>query len=156
MEKINGISKNLTYSNHLSFVTLNKIKNNNNTDVQTETHTDTFHHTYRWWYYINDVTIDNAPFYYDRGTHINNEERLNWENSMMDIVLNDIEYNKLSYPNKEGSFRKNKYTNLKPIIVKKNTLVIADTHGFHHRGITKNNGERIPVLGSSRLDQFIF
>ena len=142
--------------NDLSFLTLNKVTNNNKNDVQTKIHSDTFHHTYRWWYYINDVTLNDAPFHYAKGTHIDNEERIKWENDMYDKILDDKVYKKLNYADKEGSFRNESCDKVEPIMVKKNTLLIADTHGFHCRGITTNNGTRLAVLGSSRLDPFIF
>jgi hypothetical protein len=50
-----------------------------NHDVQKDIHRDTFHHTYKLWFYLDDVHEEHGPFQYCATSHRMNLKRLRWE-----------------------------------------------------------------------------
>ena len=126
-------------------------------DPQTQLHADTFHPTVKAWYFLNDVTLKDGPFCYVPGSHRLTPERLAWEKRQsLAIHHND---NSLS---KRGSLRIQS-TDLeamslppvKSLEVPANTLIVADTFGFHARGLAARPGARVEVWGYSRCNPFL-
>lgn len=104
-------------------------------DPQTEVHADTFHPTAKLWLFLQDVTEDDGPFRYVPGSHRLTPERLDWEYRTSLTARDDPRAH-----HAHGSFR------VRPeeleamglpqpvkVVVKANTLVVADTFGFHAR-----------------------
>lgn len=126
-------------------------------DPQHNLHSDTFHPTVKAWLFLDDVSKGNGPFKYVPGSHKLTWRRLKWEyrRSMKAANIND------GYSEK-GSFRADdkdlEYLGLgKAIEVKvpKNSLVIANTNGFHCRGKAARKGaKRLAVWASSRVNPF--
>ena len=115
-----------------------------NPDIQKQIHKDTFHHTYKFWYFIDEVTDEQGPFAYSLGSKRSTISNLLWEYRMSCTVSAS------EHPNRGGSFRASaadlqemQYPLPSSFKVPANTLVIADTRGFHCRG----NG----LMGSRRL-----
>ena len=124
-------------------------------DIQKDFHRDTFHFTIKLWYFVADVTEENGPFIYVRGSNHSNKERLNWE------YRRSLE---ASAPqgDKGGSFRITEdelrelgYPEPTVFTVPANTLIIGDTHGFHRRGDAVLGTERFAIYGGMRRSPYI-
>lgn len=126
-------------------------------DPQTNLHSDTFHANMKAWLFLTDVAEDEGPFVYVPGSHIANEKRLNWEHQRA-IGMTA----KTDAMSRRGSLRIQAkelaalgYGEPKVFAVKKNTLVIADTYGFHARGPSTRPSTRIELWAYGRRSPFI-
>ena len=126
-------------------------------DPQTHLHSDTFHSSVKAWLFLTDVQEDEGPFVYAPGSHRVTEKRLQWEyeKSCEISKANDI-------LTRRGSFRVTLqeletlgYNKPKAFAVKKNTLVIADTYGFHARGQSVRPSTRIELWAYARRNPFL-
>ena len=125
-----------------------------NLDTQKEYHYDTFYSTFKAWLYIDDVKIDDGPFYYIKNSHKFSLKRFFQE------WIFSIKY---SFNKKiDDSFRygnslknQNKFNNeaLK-FNGGKNTFIMANTHGLHRRGDSKINTIRNTIHFYSRENPF--
>jgi hypothetical protein len=120
-------------------------------DSQKETHRDTFHHTYKLWYFTEDVTLDSGPFEYCAGSHLSTAARLKWE------YRRSVRASSRETPFRGGAFRASDdelqtmhYAPLQPVCVRANSLVIADTRGFHRRGFASPGTTRCGIFGYFR------
>lgn len=125
-------------------------------DPQKTLHSDTFHPTVKAWYFIDDVALDGGPFTYVPGSHRLTWARLKWEyeRSCRAHQLRD------GYSEK-GSMRAGPDDLVRlglpqPIAfaVAANTLIIADTHGFHCRGAARPRTSRLEIWAYSRTNPF--
>jgi len=124
-------------------------------DPQKTFHTDTFHPTMKAWLFIDDVTDDNGPFHYVPGSHRLSWPRLKWE------YWKSVKGRDLPIPyEKRGSLRGSdddlKSLSLdrsKALKVPGNTLVMANTHGFHRRGAAPYSS-RMAIYAYSRSNPF--
>ena len=125
-------------------------------DPQRHLHSDTFHATMKAWLFLDDVGDHNGPFTYVAGSHKLTWQRLKWE------------YHK----SVEGSSQANSYGSRGSLRVADdeleamgmpapslfkvpaNTLVIADTHGFHRRGAASEKSSRLEIWAYSRANPF--
>lgn len=126
-------------------------------DPQTSLHSDTFHSSVKAWLFLTDVAEDEGPFVYVPGSHVVNEKRLDWE--YLQSVQMTEKSNALS---RRGSLRINQneleglgYGQPQAFSVKKNTLVIADTYGFHARGPSVRPSTRIELWAYGRRSPFL-
>lgn len=128
---------------------------NNKPDPQKTLHTDTFQPTAKYWLFLDDVRKGEGPFVYALGSHKFSKERMKWEYKM-----SCRDWRGMDLHSATGSFRisKNEIAELgleiKEITVKANTLVIADTHGFHCRGEVDSPCSRLAIYGSARVLPF--
>jgi hypothetical protein len=116
-------------------------------DPQTFLHADTFHPTVKAWLFLTDVAEDAGPFTYVPGSHRLTPARLAWERRTSIGAGRS--------PNKEtreGSFRieVDELAGLglpppRQLAVPANTLVVADTFGFHARGPSKGASLRVEI-----------
>ena len=120
------------------------------TDPQYRFHTDTFHPVCKMWIYLDDIGPDDGPLTLVAGSHLATEKRLKWdyETSLMTrgsaLWSRRVQINSKpgAFRVLEGSTEEEELQELKRIgyndIVRltgaANTLVIANTHGFHKRG----------------------
>ncbi len=125
-----------------------------NPDIQKDFHRDTFFSSMKYWYFLEDVQEDDGPFVYVPGSHRLDRPRLEWENAK---AREAIEAKKLFGSAKGGSFRiaEAELADLglpapKSLPVKANTLVIADTLGFHRRGDALPGTRRLSLYSSLR------
>ena len=125
-------------------------------DPQKLLHSDTFHPTMKAWFFLEDVPAEHGPFTYVSGSHRLGFKRLCWEyrRSRCAARLRD------GYSEK-GSFRVEEHElsglGLPPpraYAVPANTLVVADTGGFHRRGDALPGTRRLEVWAYSRLNPF--
>lgn len=125
-------------------------------DPQTDLHADAFHPSMKAWFFLTDVAAEDGPFTYVPGSHRLTPERLAWERAKSEIVRDGGDY--LS---SRGSFRISPgevaSLGLPPVCslaVKANTLVVADTFGFHARGIAGRPSLRIEIWAYGRRNPY--
>jgi Phytanoyl-CoA dioxygenase (PhyH) len=126
-------------------------------DPQTFLHADTFHPTVKAWLFLTDVAEDAGPFTYVPGSHQLTPQRLAWERR--------ISLSARHSPNAEdrqGSFRIDPAElaalGLPPpraFAVPANTLIVADTFGFHARGPSERPALRVEVWAYGRRSPFL-
>jgi hypothetical protein len=126
-------------------------------DPQTFLHADTFHPTVKAWLFLTDVAEDAGPFTYVPGSHRLTAERLEWERRMSISA-------RLS-PNAEdrqGSFRIDSaelaslgLPQPRVFAVPANTLIVADTFGFHARGPSERPSLRVEIWAYGRRSPFL-
>ena len=126
-------------------------------DPQTALHADTFHPTVKAWLFLEDVSEDDGPFIYVPGSHRASKARLRWERERSIQVAPALD--RLSA---RGSFRidPSELGELglpAPVhfAVPANTLVVADTFGFHARGISAYASTRVEIFASGRRNPFM-
>jgi len=126
-------------------------------DIQSFYHSDTFHPTVKSWFFLDDVKADSTPFTYVPGSHIANKRRLAWERRTSVTARDGTD--KLTA---EGSFRITEeeikrlgYGAPVSLPVAANTLVVADTSGFHARGTAAGQTTRLSIWAYSRSNPFL-
>jgi len=126
-------------------------------DPQSLLHTDTFHATAKGWLFLRDVELEDGPFSYVPGSHYATAGRLEWE-YQQSLTAAESEIGHHS----RGSFRATPeevnamgYPEAIPLSVPANTLVIADTRGFHARTPSQRPSVRLGIYGSSRRNPFL-
>lgn len=126
-------------------------------DPQTNLHSDTFHSSAKAWLFLENVTADEGPFVYVPGSHHLNPERLNWEQQKSESITA-----KTDAMTRRGSFRVSEeevlelgYAKPQAFAVKANTLVIADTYGFHARAKSLKPSVRIELWAYARRNPFV-
>jgi len=125
-------------------------------DPQKDLHSDTFHPTMKAWYFLDDVPLETGPFNYAPGSHRLTLKRLKWE-YRRSIGIQQLE----NTYSRRGSMRASDrdiadmgYRPRQAISVKKNTLVVADTHGFHCRGQARRHARRLELWAFCRTNPF--
>jgi hypothetical protein len=126
-------------------------------DPQTALHADTFHPTMKAWLFLTDVAEDEGPFIYVPGSHIKSPARLTWEKARSARAAHDLD--RLSA---RGSLRVgvDELAGLglpqpKCFAVPANTLVVADTSGFHARGPSVRPSVRVEIWALCRRNPFL-
>ncbi|WP_158601879.1 phytanoyl-CoA dioxygenase family protein [Pararobbsia silviterrae] len=126
-------------------------------DVQSFFHSDTFHPTVKAWLYLDDVDPASCPFTYVPGSHLANRRRLAWERRVSFDAATSAD------PlTAEGSLRVTEaelarlgYAPPVSLAVGANSLVIADTSGFHKRATSADQARRISIWAYSRSNPFL-
>ncbi len=126
-------------------------------DPQTQLHADTFHPTVKAWLFLTDVAADAGPFTYVPGSHRLTAARLAWERRM------SLGARRSADPDtRQGSFRIDAAElpslGLGPpraFAVAANTLVVADTFGFHARGPSGQPSLRVEIWAYGRRSPFL-
>ena len=117
---------------------------------------DTFHPTVKAWLFLDDVDDGNGPFTYVPGSHRLTWSRLKWE------YRKSISWRDPPDPySRKGSLRltegeRRDFGLGEPVLyrVPRNTLVIANTHGFHRRGAAVEAASRLEIWVYSRSNPF--
>jgi hypothetical protein len=126
-------------------------------DPQIELHSDTFQPSLKAWYFLTDVEEDERPLTYVAGSHRLTRARFEWEMKKSLSVLR--EGDRLS---QRGSLRVSR-SELEELglpqpsrfCVPANTLVVADTCGFHARGDAARPTVRVEVWAYCRRNPFL-
>lgn len=126
-------------------------------DPQTWLHADTFHPTVKAWLFLTDVGTDQGAFCYVPGSHRLTPERLDWEWRMSTMAESSSDQE-----TREGSFRVERKSlasiGLPPpriMGVRANTLIVADTFGFHARGPSAGPSQRVAIWALGRRSPFL-
>jgi len=126
-------------------------------DPQLELHSDTFQPSLKAWFFLTDVAADGRPLTYVAGSHKLSPARIAWEQQRSVDVM--ITGDRLS---QRGSFRvapeELPALGLPPptqFSVPANTLVVADTCGFHARADSDHPSTRVEIWAYSRRSPFI-
>ena len=125
-------------------------------DPQLALHADTFHPSVKAWLFLTDVAEDDGPFVYVPGSHRLTPQRLAWERRM------SIESAVRDRLTRRGSPRINTAAldelGLPPprtFAVPANSLVVADTFGFHARGTSVRTSVRVELWAYGRRSPFL-
>ncbi len=126
-------------------------------DPQTALHSDTFHATAKMWLFLEDVGEDDGPFAYVPGSHRLTEERLEWEFQQSLTARDDprLHHTLGSFRIEENELAALGYGPPRRFAAKANTLIIADTYGFHRRTPSVKNNTRIELHGHLRTNPFV-
>jgi Phytanoyl-CoA dioxygenase (PhyH) len=126
-------------------------------DPQTQLHADTFHPTVKAWFFLTDIREDEGPFVYVPGSHRPTRRRLAWERR----VSLSARYN-ADPDSAQGSpritmedLRRLGLGEPKTFAVPQNTLIVADTMGFHARGISARPSARVEIWAYGRRNPFL-
>ena len=126
-------------------------------DPQNSLHMDTFHATAKAWLYLQDVGPEDGPLLYVPGSHRATPERLRWEHELSIRAAHDADPEIAA-----GSFRVAEemlsalgYPAPRAMAVPANTLVVANTHGFHARKASARPTSRSEIYGSLRRNPFL-
>lgn len=126
-------------------------------DPQLALHADVFFPTVKAWLFLTDVEEDAAPFTYVPGSHRMTPERLAWEKARSIVAATSS-----CRLTARGSFRiaedELPALNLPPpkrFAVPGNTLVVADTCGFHARGPSAGPASRVEIWAYGRRNPFL-
>lgn len=131
------------------------IKNEGGTpDPQRQFHSDSFQPVIKLWLFLEDVTAEKGPLNYVPASHLPTRERLRWEREKSLSSIDDKYSRRGSLRISEDRLKTLGLTEVKEFVVKKNTLVIANTHGFHRRGDALPGTTRLEIYGSSRTQPF--
>lgn len=124
-------------------------------DPQLRLHSDTFHATVKAWLFLTDVA--EGPFTYIPGSHRLTPQRLAWLKHKSLTARNSPDAE-----TREGSFRvlESELVGLdlpppRQFKVPANTLIVADTMGFHARGASHNPNTRIEIWAYGRRNPFL-
>ena len=124
-------------------------------DPQTSMHIDTFHPTMKAWLFLEDVAEEDGPFAYAPGSHRRTLRREVWERRLS-LRASDPRTRKTG-----GAFRITKpemaalrAAKPKRFAVAANTLVVADTYGFHARRPSARPSMRLEIWAYSRGNPF--
>lgn len=127
------------------------------TDPQTMLHSDTFHPTVKAWLFLTDVGPDEGPLVYVPGSHKLNRRRLAWarRRSLQAATHRDRMSARGSLRITVDELARLGYEVPRALPVKKNTLIVADTSGFHARGESLYPSTRVEIWGYSRRNPFL-
>jgi hypothetical protein len=126
-------------------------------DPQKNLHSDTFHPNIKAWLFLEDVTPEKGPFTYVPGSQKISSKRLKWEykKSVNGKNLNDRYSEKGSFRLTEQDRVELGFNEPKAFTVKKNTLVVGNTNGFHARGdVQGENVTRLEIWAYTRPSPF--
>ena len=132
-----------------------RVRENAPPDVQSFFHSDTFHPTVKAWFYLEDVATN--PLTYVPGSHVANRRRLAWERRVSitaadspepltaegSLRVSDAEIRRMGYPEPLA------------LQVGANTLIVADTSGFHKRAASATQTMRVSIWAYSRSNPFL-
>ena len=128
----------------------------NQSDPQKSVHADTFHPTLKGWFFLDDVDLEKGPFHYVPGSHRLTGKRLAWEYAQSLKARSSPDEHVSA-----GSFRAGPddlevmgLPEPKAVTVKANTLVLADTVGFHCRGEAQDSRPRRAIYIYMRTNPF--
>jgi Phytanoyl-CoA dioxygenase (PhyH) len=126
-------------------------------DPQTRLHADTFHPTVKAWLFLTDVAEDASPFTYVPGSHRLTAERLAWERRMSLGARSsqNAEIRQGSFRIGEAALAELGLPQPRAFAVSANTLIVADTFGFHARGPSAHPTLRVEIWAYGRRSPFL-
>lgn len=126
-------------------------------DPQEAMHADSFHSSLKSWLFLNPVAAEDGPFSYVRGSHRFTDERMAWERQRS--LANPKTIDRLSARGSPRVTEKNLtqmgLPRIEGLALPANTLVVADTVGFHARGASSRPGQRIEIWSYARRNPYL-
>ena len=157
-KNFNRLLKYAAASNSKPLFYIQRIKNGygSGADPQKNLHSDTFHPCMKAWLFLEDVTPEKGPFTYVPGSQRFTMQRLKWEyvKSCHVRTQPDGYSEKGSFRVAEEALSALKLPQPESLTVAANTLVIANTHGFHARGAAATQARRLEIWIFSRSNPF--
>jgi len=125
-------------------------------DPQKALHSDTFHPTLKGWLFLDDVDAARGPFEYVPGSHRLTLRRLAWERrqSLAARASPDPHVAAGSFRAEAGDLREMGLPDPVAVTARANTLVLADTAGFHRRGQAQDGRARTALYFFMRTNPF--
>lgn len=126
-------------------------------DPQTRLHADAFHPSVKAWFFLTDVAEEEGPFIYVPGSHRPTRRRLAWERAASVTAGHsaDFQTSRGSLRITPETVRRLGFGEPKVFAVPQNTLVVADTVGFHARGISARPSVRVEIWAYGRRNPFL-
>ena len=126
-------------------------------DPQTRLHADAFHPSVKAWFFLTDVAEEDGPFIYVPGSHRPTRRRLSWERSasLTAAHSSDFQSARGSLRITQEKLRRLGFGEPKAFAVPQNTLVVADTVGFHARGLSARPSVRVEIWAYGRRNPFL-
>ncbi len=126
-------------------------------DPQTRLHADAFHPSVKAWFFLTDVAEEEGPFVYVPGSHQPTSRRLVWERnaSVSAAKFADFQSSRGSLRVTPEMVRRLGFGEPKVFAVAQNTLVVADTVGFHARGLSTRSSVRLEIWAYGRRNPFL-
>jgi hypothetical protein len=126
-------------------------------DPQTRLHADTFHPTVKAWFFLTDTGDDEGPFIYVPGSHRPTRRRLAWERRRSIAAHGDRDFQSARGSPRVSieDLRRLGLGEPRVLTVPENTLIVADTMGFHARGISTRQSTRVEIWAYSRRNPFL-
>jgi hypothetical protein len=126
-------------------------------DVQSFYHTDTFFPTVKSWLLLTPVNQAEAGFTYIPGSHLPTRRHLAWERRVSRTAheARDRLTGEGSLRITEPELARLGYAPPRKLEAAPNTLIIADTSGFHRRGLSEGFACRISIWAQSRGTPFL-
>lgn len=126
-------------------------------DPQTRLHADAFHPSVKAWFFLTDVSEEDGPFIYVPGSHRPTRRRMAWERrTSMSAARNpDFQSARGSLRITQEAVRRLGFGEPKAFAVPQNTLVVADTVGFHARGLSARPSVRVEIWAYGRRNPFL-
>ena len=126
-------------------------------DPQTRLHADAFHSSVKAWFFLTDVGEDEGPFIYVPGSHRPTRRRLAWERnaSVTAAQSSDFQSARGSLRITPEAVRRLGFGEPEVFAVPQNTLVVADTLGFHARGVSPRSSVRLEIWAYGRRNPFL-
>ena len=157
---IKDICKKIFNINNASVGFQKHVLNGPHQDVQNQVHLDRAHPTIKWFLYMNDVSAKNGAFCYSKRSHLPTKEKLEFlykvscmtsQNKELEShidrgKLGAIRVAKNNPKREEELIRTMNFDPCDPLEFKSHSLIIADTSGFHKRGIVNKKEKRVVLL----------
>jgi ectoine hydroxylase-related dioxygenase (phytanoyl-CoA dioxygenase family) len=124
-------------------------------DPQKHLHADTFHPTMKAWLFLEPVPLEKGPFCFIPGSHRLTWARLRWEYRRSLGWRQADRYSRRGSPRLTEADRQSLgLPEPLPMVIPANTLVIANTFGFHARGRAPAGSARLALYFDSRTNPF--
>jgi hypothetical protein len=124
-------------------------------DPQCTLHRDTFHPSAKAWLYLTDVPERAGPLVYVPGSHRLTPQRLAWEEAKSVAATERGARSVSSFRVTEAELAALGCGRPERLAVPANTLVVADTFGFHARGVSDGPSTRVEVWAIGRRSPFL-